>query len=161
MFFHTTPAYRLSDGGKHWDFKSKDVLTVSCVSMAAILQTLKVDYINFMLLAAQGAELDVLKSVDWDKVTFDVIAIETCANCPILRPPNYRRDIIEYMASRGYMFEFDMGRNTWFKHPAFMYNSCDLPMRKVALPTTYKKRAFFLFLAMLFFSISAAFYRRK
>lgn len=58
----------------------------------------------------QGAELKVLESINWNKVTFDVLCIETN---PSRRPAHFREDVVEYMLARGYVdYSGQKGRNT-------------------------------------------------
>ena len=57
----------------------------------------------------QGAETEVLKSINWSLVKFDVLCIETD---PPNRPPGYAQKVAEYMKERGYMdYAGQVGRN--------------------------------------------------
>lgn len=49
---------------------------VRCLPLAAILASLHVAHINFFVLDVEGAEISVLESVDWERVSFDVLCVE-------------------------------------------------------------------------------------
>jgi hypothetical protein len=51
----------------------------------------------------------VLESIDWSRITFDVLAIETDPN---MRPKGYAESVIKFMALRGYQLTETIGRNT-------------------------------------------------
>ena len=121
-------------GGKDWDRDWNDwslhqseaaVQKVQCVQLAQVFAQTGIRHVNFFMLDVEGGELDVLKSVDWHSVVFDVIAVETCANCPDMRPPGYLLEVKEFLASHGYVFDFDHLRNSWFHNKqSFQPNSC-------------------------------------
>eukprot|EP01031_Cornospumella_fuschlensis_P033845 gene33845-40948_t len=60
-----------------WLDLETQVNAVTCVRLADILHGLKIKYVNWMVIDVEGAELEVLKSVDWDAVRFDVLTVET------------------------------------------------------------------------------------
>jgi hypothetical protein len=47
----------------------------------------------------QGGELEVLKSINWATIRFDVLCIETE---PSNRPPNYPQLVTAFLEERGY-----------------------------------------------------------
>lgn len=51
---------------------------------------------NFFL---QGGELEVLKSIDWTAIKFDVLCVETD---PKYRPANYTEEVTSFLETRGY-----------------------------------------------------------
>ena len=58
----------------------------------------------------QGGEYQVLKSINWNHTSFDVMCIETEATN---RPAGYANLIIDYLAERGYRnVTGQVGRNT-------------------------------------------------
>ena len=66
----------------------------------------------------------MLKSINWSKIKFDVLCIETEKNN---RPPGFEQQVIEYMQSKGYMEAAQQGRNTCKRSPAntFFLNFID------------------------------------
>jgi FkbM family methyltransferase len=128
-------AFAASKGGTDWEAQADwdawshnhnaSVKIVPCVTLASVLAHLKVSHVNFFMLDVEGGELAVLKSVDWDRVIFDVIAVETCAtDCAHLRPPGYFSAVEAFLAQHGYVFDFNQGRNSWFRHRSFVANGC-------------------------------------
>lgn len=62
-----------------------------------------------MLLTLQGGEYEVLKSIHWNKITFDVLCIETERGN---RPPGYEALMIGFMKEKGYIAHTEQkGRN--------------------------------------------------
>lgn len=57
----------------------------------------------------QGAELGVLKTIDWTRTRIDVICIETDA---AHRPSAYVDKIVAYMDTKGFVNVTTQGRNT-------------------------------------------------
>jgi hypothetical protein len=76
--------------------------------------------------------LDVLKTINWDVVTFDVLCIETEKRW---RPLNYGLVVRTYVIAQGYRFVTDLGRNSWFVHPDFQWSRYPLldPHSKLAI----------------------------
>ena len=66
----------------------------------------------------------MLKSINWSKIKFDVLCIETEKNN---RPPCFEQQVIEYMQSKGYMKAAQQGRNICKRAPAniFFFNFID------------------------------------
>ena len=100
-----------------WDH-AKNVKEVPCVPMAHILKAARVRHVNYFILDVEGGELEVLKSINWHTIKFDVMCIETEeAN----RPPNFEQDITDYLSARGYVKDGPrQGRNTWFARKDFV-----------------------------------------
>ena len=53
-------------------------------------------YLGF---AFQGGEFQILQSIDWRNIVFDVLCIETE---PSNRPPGYDVEVTQYLEERGY-----------------------------------------------------------
>jgi hypothetical protein len=57
----------------------------------------------------QGAELEVLKSINWSLVKFDVLCIETD---PPNRPEEFASKLTEFLGEKGYInYSGQVGRN--------------------------------------------------
>jgi len=67
--------------------KTGDLLEiyVQCFPLISILDALDIHHIDYMSLDIEGAEIDVLKTVDWTKLTVDVFTIEYFGNLNKLR----------------------------------------------------------------------------
>ena len=91
---------------------------VRCLPLKHILKKAGVRHVNLFILDVEGGEMNVLKSIDWHLVKFDVIAVETDI---YFRPPGYGDAITEYLRRKGYRNATgQMGRNIWFTHPTFI-----------------------------------------
>lgn len=83
--------------------------TISCVPMASILAKFGVKHIDFFSLDVEGAELQVLESIDFNCVTFDVITIEDLGG-----DEEKVGKIKVLLESKGYIFHAKVERNNWF-----------------------------------------------
>ena len=54
-----------------------EVQVVECIPLAQVLSKAHVHHVNYFILDVEGGELEVLKSIHWNHVTFDVLCIET------------------------------------------------------------------------------------
>ncbi len=61
----------------------KQPLTVQCFPLFSVLSALGVDHVDYFSLDVEGAELDILKTIPFDRITFDVMTVEYhVAACP-------------------------------------------------------------------------------
>ncbi|XP_052810024.1 uncharacterized protein LOC128238292 [Mya arenaria] len=91
---HRNDIKRLGTKGGGAQYGEK--VTVTCHSLQDLLGAIGVWQIDFFSLDVEGAELHILKSIDWDKVNVDVFLIETNKSNTI------RKNIIEFMKSVNY-----------------------------------------------------------
>lgn len=77
-----------------------------CVPLQAILDSVGLTHVNFFSLDVEGSEAAVLKSLDWARVSFDVIVIETDK----LRG----FDVDTFMRERGYGLYHTEALNSWY-----------------------------------------------
>lgn len=89
---------------------------VPCVSLAAVFAHLLVKKINFFILDTEGAELAILRTVDFSAVQFDIIVVETD---PVFRAVGYAQEVTNFLKQWNYVFEYTAGRNHWYKHKDF------------------------------------------
>lgn len=89
---------------------------IHCVRLNRVLEIVNVKKVNLFVLDIEGGELEVLRSIDFTRIAFDVLCIEVEAKN---RPPNYRQDIQQLLEPYGYEFLFEKGRNAWFKAKSF------------------------------------------
>ena len=85
----------VSHGSVNFDkvnWKLVNALTVPCIRMDTLFASLKVQHINFAVIDVEGAELTVLNSIDFNKVVFDVLCIETDSTN---RPAGFARSMKE------------------------------------------------------------------
>ncbi|EOD05825.1 hypothetical protein EMIHUDRAFT_219950 [Emiliania huxleyi CCMP1516] len=100
---------------------------LNCLPLTTILQRLGVTHLNMLILDVEGAETEVLRAVDWDTITIDVLAVETTAGT---RPPTDRKRVLHHMLNQtGGRYAVWEGhgrirdRNTWFVRRGFAPNS--------------------------------------
>ena len=93
------------------------VKVVQCIPLSHILHKAHVNHVNYFVLDVEGGELEVLKSINWNEIKFDVLCIETDE---IFRPPGYAATITSFLALKGYVnATAQQGRNRWFTHKDF------------------------------------------
>ena len=97
----------------HVDFsKYPHVQEISCVSLSDVISRARIDHINYFILDVEGAELEVLQSIDWNKVTFDVMAVETEER---FRWEGFTGEVTSFLRARGYhQYSELQGRNHWY-----------------------------------------------
>eukprot|EP01036_Dinobryon_divergens_P026735 gene26735-35415_t len=90
----------------------KKVTAVDCVPLNLLLHKAHVRHINFFILDVEGGELQILRSINWRLVKFDVLCIETE---PSNRPPFYAENVTSFLLEKGYKNNtMQQGRNIWF-----------------------------------------------
>jgi hypothetical protein len=94
------------------------LVEIPCISMQTVLSTAGITHVNLWLLDTEGAELSILRTVDWSSVIFDVIIVETEVKN---RSNEYARNVKEYLEARGYvLMALKRGRNSWYRHQSFV-----------------------------------------
>lgn len=102
-------------------FKLSDRLQrVACMPLSLIFRKMHVTHINYLSLDVEGAEMEILKSIDFNSVRFDIISVETEK---AFRPEHYEAKITHLLRKRGYVKIWSKGRNAWFRHPDFVISS--------------------------------------
>ena len=95
----------------------KQSVAIPCVPLSTIFDEIKVRHINFFVLDTEGSEFSILRTIDWTRVTFDVIVIETASS---VRYANYSQDIAAYLKPLHYEQVHPIpGRNSWFRRTDF------------------------------------------
>ncbi len=56
-------------------YNSSDI-TVQCFTLSSILKALNVKHVDYFSLDVEGAELDILQTIPFDKITIDTLSIE-------------------------------------------------------------------------------------
>lgn len=77
---------------KQWQGVGKTVRT-QCHTLSEILAKVGTFHVDYFSLDVEGAELFILKSLDWEKLTIDVFTIEV---------QTHRQEIYDFMVSKGY-----------------------------------------------------------
>ena len=93
---------------------SLNILKVPCVSIDKVLTTIGLTHVNAFILDVEGAETDVLESIDFSRVKFDVLVIEK----------NHHKRILNFFENHPeYVHLANRGRNFWYKHVDFVPSS--------------------------------------
>ena len=95
----------------------KNIKIIPCLPLRSVLSAINVSHINLWILDVEGAELEVMRTVDFTAVKFDVIAVETDAK---FRPGGFKQHIIEFLRKFDYVLSWDHGRNSWFTRSDFV-----------------------------------------
>jgi len=93
------------------------VTKVPCFPLSSVFTEFKIYYINYFILDVEGAEYDVLQSINFDLVMFDVITVETEKQ---YRNPAFTIKLTTFLRSKGYHRLWCSGRNSWYVH--YSYN---------------------------------------
>jgi hypothetical protein len=59
-----------------WAYAGETV-NIQCTSLLSIMSTLNIYHIDYFSLDVEGAELFILQSINWDRLTIDLFTIET------------------------------------------------------------------------------------
>jgi FkbM family methyltransferase len=68
-------------------------ITVPCFTLGTILKEQGFDHVDYLSIDTEGGELDILKSIPFDRIDVSVVSVEN---------NYYVRDIEDFMASKGY-----------------------------------------------------------
>lgn len=112
----------LSVPKNEWTSKTA-VKEIHCIPLSWIFEYRQIHHVNFFILDVEGGELEVLKSIDFSKVLFDVISVETDFQNRKRRPVGYVNEVTAFMAEHGYRFVRGFRRNSWFVHSLFTPSS--------------------------------------
>lgn len=92
------------------------VTKVPCFPLSSVFSEFHIHYINYFILDVEGAEYDVLQSINFENVMFDVITVETEKQ---YRVPFNTVKITALLRSKGYDRVWCSGRNSWYVHHTF------------------------------------------
>lgn len=90
------------------------VKEIDCIPLSELLEKTPYTYFDFYSLDVEGAELEVLKSIDFDKFSFGILFVEADQHNP--RKNLALRIFVE---SKGYIFLMEERRSYWFVNPDF------------------------------------------
>ena len=102
----------------HSAMTASGLLEVPLVPLQLVLDTVGLRHINLFILDVEGSELQALQGIDFSRVSFDVLVVET--SIFPYRPNGYTVNIIRMLEEKGYMFVFHLLRNLWFQHKKFV-----------------------------------------
>jgi hypothetical protein len=87
------------------------VTEVDCVTLQEVLEAVGVSHVNFLVLDVEGGEISVLQSIDFNKISFDVMVIERQSPTEVIK---FMKEVVDYelVAAKG--------RNLWYKRRGYM-----------------------------------------
>lgn len=89
--------------------------TIPCRPLVPLLLHYGLHHIDFWVLDVEGAELQVLKAVNFKAITIDVIVIEADGFAP-----EKDANVIAYLKDNGYRYMGHNARNDWFVRDGFV-----------------------------------------
>uniref|UniRef100_A0A7R9VGC5 Methyltransferase FkbM domain-containing protein n=1 Tax=Chlamydomonas euryale TaxID=1486919 RepID=A0A7R9VGC5_9CHLO len=98
-------------------------IQLPCVPLSRLLHLARITHYNFFSLDVEGAELQVLKSINWQLVSFEVIVVEASNKEGDSAKTEQVRELLMH---HGYKFDKHVHRNDWFIHSSFIPTKCDL-----------------------------------
>jgi FkbM family methyltransferase len=93
---------------------SDKVVEVECIPMSDILAKSPYTHFDFYSLDVEGAEYEVLQSIDFEKYSFGIMLVEADGHNP-------RKNLVirTFLESKGYTFLMDHQRSYWFVNQDF------------------------------------------
>lgn len=115
IYEFATPSFRERWWGKNVSLDDPRVQEIDCDTLDGLLlkNAKNVKFFDFLSLDVEGAELAVLKSIDFDRVGFGIIFAETSDNM------QKNLAVRSLMESKGYFFIDDNARSYWFANLKF------------------------------------------
>jgi len=91
--YDTRHIRRILNEMQHPQNRGWSIVEVECISINELLERHKMFYVDFCSIDTEGGELDIIRSLDMNRFTLDVVCIEN----------NYKsREIHDFMTSMGY-----------------------------------------------------------
>ena len=91
-----------------------NAVPIPCIPMQSLFDQIGINHINWFSLDVEGAELSVLQTIDFDKMSFDVIVMESDGSAK-----DREADSKKLLASYGYHAILQRDIDTWFVREGF------------------------------------------
>ena len=88
---------------------STEIIQVPTRRLASVLEEYNVDHVHYLSIDVEGAEYDVVQSIDFDKVFIDVIGYERNFNDTGVK-------VLQYLETKGYVLLRDISLDTFVIH---------------------------------------------
>jgi FkbM family methyltransferase len=105
--------FRRLQGENNQNGGKTELITVETKRLETILDQHNIQHIHYLSIDVEGAEMDVIQSINFDKVFIDVIGFEN--NYQDVSVP-----IVEYLQSKGYVM-FHRSQDIFMIHPKSMF----------------------------------------
>ena len=119
IYEFTTPHFRERYWGDNITMDSPGIEEIKCDTLDSLLlkYSPETTFFDFFSLDVEGAELSVLRSIDFDRVGFGIIFLEVSA---FIQSNEFQNLVVkQLLQSKGYVFLESWGRSYWFVHPLF------------------------------------------
>lgn len=114
---------------------AKKILEIPCVPMQDVLDAAKVKHVDLMILDTEGAEYNILQTIDFTRVRFSVIIVESDER---FREAGYQAEVQEFLEARGYVcMTKALGRNSWYRHQSFQPTTFEAVARRAPFTFNY------------------------
>jgi FkbM family methyltransferase len=91
---------RIEEEINHPDNQGYEIIQVSTMPMSSLLEKNDISHVDFCTIDTEGSELQVLKSIDFERCQFDVLLVEN----------NYEENSVEkFLGNIGFIFEIKVG----------------------------------------------------
>ena len=97
-------------------------LDIHCGPLSYYLDQIGIDHIDFWSLDVEGSELNILRTVDFDKVAIDVILAESANRLP--EKQHLADEVRAYLQQRGYLLLASVSALTRWCVMSGMYGTC-------------------------------------
>lgn len=102
----------------HPNVSIEELPVIACVSLGAVLAKAGLTSINFFILDVENAELQVLKTLDFSLVRFDVIVVKAHGGSE-----SKYEDVKQLLRDNNYNYHGPVVRNDWFVHASYVNSS--------------------------------------
>lgn len=102
----------------HPNVTVEDLPVIACTPLGTVLAKAGLHKVNFFSLDVENAELDVLKTLDFKQVSFDVIVVEADGGSA-----SKYEEVKQLLLDNHYQYHGHVTRNDWFVHTSFVNSS--------------------------------------
>lgn len=95
----------------HQNRASYEIIPVICYKLNAVLDAYDIHHVDILSLDVEGGELGILKSIDFDRFSIDVICVEDNYNDPELR---------EFLTQKGFVLIANLECDRVFRNQRFL-----------------------------------------
>ncbi len=100
-----------------------DLPVVPCYPLSFVTSAFDIQHVNLFVLDVEGGELMVLRSIDFARLTFDVIVVEADGH-----NPSKDQAVVDLLTAHGYRHHGRVVRNDWFVREGFSPSAAPDPL---------------------------------
>jgi FkbM family methyltransferase len=118
---------RIEKESKAYSIPDNRIMEVECYKLNDILEQHNINEIDFCSLDIEGGELDILKSIDYNRYHIKVLTVENAEN---------NRDILNFLKSKSFVFITSLGCDEIYAEASLANNISD--MKRLELRCKHK-----------------------